>query len=297
MAHSEDSPRDSPREPTRHASPPEPAAPRPAAEVLHESTIDRQVRLRTRRAFLGLGAAGLVGALGWRWLLNTPPVDGVAGGLRAVLDFNGEVASAYFKRARLAPEFPASAAEKLRFNGRIGLGADFDPLTWRLRVRRYAAPGSAPREDSFTLADIRALPRTEFTTEFKCIEGWSRLVTWGGVRLGDFLNRYPLATRSEQAVSGSNAPPADLAPYVSLATPDKKYFVGLDIDSALHPQTLLCYEMNGAPLTLRHGAPLRLVVPVKYGIKYIKRIGEMAFIGQRPADYWAERGYDWHAGH
>jgi DMSO/TMAO reductase YedYZ molybdopterin-dependent catalytic subunit len=76
-----------------------------------------------------------------------------------------------------------------------------------------------------------------------------------------------------------------------------QYYVGLDIESALHPQTLLCYEMNGLPLTLAHGAPLRLFTPVKYGIKSIKRIGTIRFTNQRPRDYWAERGYDWYAGH
>src|SRR5205085_5035712 len=91
--------------------------------------------------------------------------------------------------------------------------------------------------------------------------------------------------------------PGDLLPYVSIETPDRGYYVGLEMASALHPQTLLCYEMNGQPLTPEHGAPLRLVVPVKYGIKNIKRIGTIRFTARRPADYWAENGYDWYAGH
>ena len=66
--------------------------------------------------------------------------------------------------------------------------------------------------------------------------------------------------------------------------------------AAFHPQTLLCYEMNGEPLDTQHGALLRLVIPVKYGIKNIKRIGTIRFTDERPADYWAERGYDWYAG-
>ena len=90
---------------------------------------------------------------------------------------------------------------------------------------------------------------------------------------------------------------SDLFRYVMLSTPDGAYYVGLDIESALHPQTLLCYEMNGQPLTRGHGAPLRLAIPVKYGIKNIKRIGTIRFTDERPADYWAERGYDWYAGH
>ena len=67
--------------------------------------------------------------------------------------------------------------------------------------------------------------------------------------------------------------------------------------STLHPQTLLCYEMEGRPLTPDHGAPLRLLIPVKYGIKSLKQIGTIRFTDRRPADYWAERGYDWYAGH
>ena len=66
--------------------------------------------------------------------------------------------------------------------------------------------------------------------------------------------------------------------------------------SALHPQTILCYEHNGKPLPPEHGAPLRLIIPVKYGIKNLKRIGTMFFDDKRPDDYWAERGYDYYSG-
>jgi DMSO/TMAO reductase YedYZ molybdopterin-dependent catalytic subunit len=79
-------------------------------------------------------------------------------------------------------------------------------------------------------------------------------------------------------------------------TPGKDYYVGVDMPSALHPQSLLAYEMNGKPLEDRHGAPLRLVMPVKYGIKNIKRIGRIAYVNERPADYWAEQGYDYYSG-
>ena len=133
------------------------------------------------------------------------------------------------------------------------------------------------------------------TTELKCIESWSAVVHWARARLSDSLARYPLATRSGCPADPLN-PPADFAPYVAVLTPDEQYYVGLDMHSALHPQTLLCYEMNGAPLT-SHGAPLRLVTPLKYGIKRLKRIGTIAFADTRPKDHWAELGYDWDAGH
>jgi DMSO/TMAO reductase YedYZ molybdopterin-dependent catalytic subunit len=83
---------------------------------------------------------------------------------------------------------------------------------------------------------------------------------------------------------------------VALETPDRAYYVGIDLPSMMHPQTLLCYEMNGQPLEDEHGAPLRLVIPIKYGIKNLKRIGRVAYSASRPPDYWAERGYDYYSG-
>jgi hypothetical protein len=84
--------------------------------------------------------------------------------------------------------------------------------------------------------------------------------------------------------------------FLGLATQDGGYYIGLDMPSALHPQTLLCDQMNGEPLPMNHGAPLRLILPVKYGIKNIKWISRIFFADEPPADYWAERGYDWYAG-
>jgi DMSO/TMAO reductase YedYZ molybdopterin-dependent catalytic subunit len=161
---------------------------------------------------------------------------------------------------------------------------------------RAAAPQMPMPGLLLTLDDIKRLPRVEMTTELKCIEGWSVVVNWAGARFSDFIRQYQPQTRNGNAPDTENHP-ENLAQYVSMVTPDGGYYVGLDMPSALHPQTLLCYEMNGQPLTMEHGAPLRLVTPTKYGIKQIKRIGRIAFVSERPADYWAERGYDWYAGH
>ncbi len=146
-----------------------------------------------------------------------------------------------------------------------------------------------------TMKEIHALPRTEIVTELKCIEGWSTIVHWVGCRLVDFMQKYPPATKSGRPFDPKRLD--DLPEYVSMETPDGAYYVGLDMASALHPQTLLCYEMNGKPLELEHGAPLRLAIPVKYGIKNIKNIGKIKFTDERPKDYWGELGYDWYAGH
>jgi DMSO/TMAO reductase YedYZ molybdopterin-dependent catalytic subunit len=212
--------------------------------------------------------------------------------LRRVLDFNARLAQGYFKETRLAPTFAADLAREPRVNGVIGLDEPFDAAGWSLRAETPVR--KAARE--FSLEKIKALPRVEMATELKCIEGWSDVVNWTGARFADFIKEYRLGTRSGEAPDPARQP-ADLFDYVQLATPGGGYYVGLDMASALHPQTLLCYEMNGQPLTPGHGAPLRLVITVKYGIKNIKRVSTIRFLDQRPADFWAERGYDWYSGH
>jgi hypothetical protein len=146
-----------------------------------------------------------------------------------------------------------------------------------------------------TMADVRNLPHVEMVTEFKCIEGWSETVYWGGVRLRDFLNAFP-----PQKASGVQFDSMELATrfprYVGFVTPDGQYYVGIEREVALHPQTLLAYELNGQPLTPDHGAPLRLVTPLKYGIKQLKQIGRMTYTDTQPRDYWHEQGYDYYAG-
>jgi DMSO/TMAO reductase YedYZ molybdopterin-dependent catalytic subunit len=142
---------------------------------------------------------------------------------------------------------------------------------------------------------VQELPRTDLGTELKCVEGWSRVMHFGGVTFLDFVKRFGLGTRSGRAPDPEGNP-RDLYRYVYLATPDENYYVGLDIGSALHPQTLLCDTMNWRPLRPEHGAPLRLYLAVKYGFKSLKRIGLIRFQDERPSDYWGARGYDWYAG-
>ena len=242
---------------------------------------EAQMRKMSRRSFLWGAAAVGASFGGLRWLNTRPTEDGAIWPLRRVLQTNEEVARTLFSANRLAPTFPKARITEQRVNGAIGLDENFDPKNWKLHVEGLASGAAV-----LSLGDIKALPKIEMTTELKCIEGWSVITSWAGARLSDFARKYLPAARGD-----------GFPEYVGLSTPDKNYYVGLDRQSALHPQTLLCYEMNGAPLTLEHGAPLRLVIPVKYGIKHLKRIGTLKFTDERPADYWAEQGYDWYAGH
>jgi len=136
-----------------------------------------------------------------------------------------------------------------------------------------------------TMEDILKLPRHEFVTQFKCIEGWSQIVHWAGVRMADFMEAYPPAL-----IDGKDPQ------YVYMETPDGDYYTGYDLHVCRHPQTLLVTEMMGAPLTQFHGAPLRLHMPTKYGYKQIKRIGLISYTNAKPDDYWTKLGYDWYAG-
>jgi len=244
---------------------------------------------RSRRTFLIGGVTALAGFFGWRWM----PDETKYKLLRSALEFNESVSRFFYRPTRLAPEFSRDRISPRRVNGLAGMETELDPSSWILNVG-----GLYGRENdlTLTLGDIRALPRVEMITELKCIEGWSIIVHWAGTRFSDFAEHYPPNTidGSPPDVAGH---PEKLVPYVSLATPDNGYFVGWDMPSILHPQTLLAYEMNGEPLLPEHGAPLRLASPTKYGIKLIKRIGRVEFTAERPRDYWAGSGYDWYSGH
>ncbi|RYD97361.1 MAG: molybdopterin-binding oxidoreductase [Sphingobacteriales bacterium] len=216
----------------------------------------------------------------FRWIKQQPRVDGAPRPLRAALNANEKVFGSYFDTSRQARTYPLTAAvRKVRVNGNDGLRTQLDTAAWRLQVVRSA--GDTLR---ITMDEIRALPKKDIVFDFKCIEGWSQVTHWAGVPLKTFLERYGL--KAEEGYK-----------YMGLVTPDGGYYVGIDMPSALHPQTLLCYEMNGKPLPLNQGYPLRLIIPVKYGVKHLKRIGTMSFSNQKPPDYWAERGYDYYTGH
>jgi hypothetical protein len=255
--------------------------------------LDRRLRRMTRRGFALGGLAALAGFGGWRWLFTRSEEGGLPWPIRRVLELDERVARGAFRASRLSPEFARSAARMPRVNGMIGLGWGPDTAAWRLRVVGSAGEHAS---QSFTLDDIKALPRFEMTTELRCVEGWSEVVHWTGARMADLASTTGLATRSGRP-RGPQGNTDDLLDYAALETPDGIYYVGLDMASALHPQTLLCYEMDGQPLTPEHGAPLRLVTPVKYGFKSLKNLGAIQFTDTRPKDYWAERGYDWYAGH
>jgi len=260
--------------------------PRNQKKAENPLTIDQKIK---RRNFISFGVFFAVGGsaiTGWRWLLDAPEESpGVTGSARAplrrALNKTEIFFRNFFSNNHLVKTYPKErAAKNVRVNSLIGIQDDqsFDIQTWRLEVR------ISPKETlKIGIEEIKSLPKTEIIYDFKCVEGWDQIQHWAGVKLSDFLSHYKLDSLSERN-------------YMGLETPNGEYYVGLERDSVLHPQTILAYEMNGQPISNDHGAPLRLIIPVKYGIKNLKRIGVMAFSDSRPRDYWAEQGYDYYSG-
>ncbi len=251
--------------------------------VLPEAELNKELGKKSRRGFIlgGLAAVGAIGAYKAVRLSHTEAE--VPWPQRRVLDLNGKLWESYVDHSHTMPTFPASDIGYLKPNGDHGLDEEADdqgnPPEWD--GLQLESPGSAAV--TLQLADIQSLPRHEMITKFCCIEGWSVVQKWTGARFSDFTKKFL-------------PPGAHLTDYVYMATDGEDYFVGLDMKSAMHPQTILAWEQNDKPLVYEHGAPLRLVIPVKYGIKNIKRIGLIRYTNQRPRDYWYEQGYDWFAG-
>lgn len=167
-----------------------------------------------------------------------------------------------------------------RVNGDLGLQTPVDFKKYSVQIE------SGLKKFVLPLAAFKVIPKSEYSTDFRCIEGWSEEMHYAGTRFSDFMKYYDLGKK----------PDGKYYAYVGLETPDHEYYVSIDMESMLHEQTVLAYELNGRELSLENGAPIRLVIPVKYGIKSLKRIGRIFFSDSRPPDYWAERGYDWYSG-
>lgn len=240
----------------------------------------QKIRNITIRSFIIFFSLFALAIFGWKWINQQPKDNAVPKPLRAVLNANESIFSYnFFSDKNVSRPYPlAAVAPKTRVNGDAGMSNHFDAASWKLQVIRKAGDTLY-----ITLDEIKALPKTEIIFDFKCIEGWSQVTHWSGVKFSDFVKKYNLTAQSDMQ-------------FVGMHTPDKQYYVGIDRKSILHPQTILCYEMNAQPLPMNQGFPLRLIIPVKYGIKHLKRIGTIFFSNERPPDYWYERGYDYYAG-
>jgi len=176
------------------------------------------------------------------------------------------------------PEFLASAIEpkKLLVNT-FDFTPKIDPVKFRLTI-----DGDVHHPLQLSMIDIQKLPLTSMVIRHICVEGWSAIVQWGGVKLRD------LATLVQ---------PKSNVRYVYFKSADG-YYESWDIASALHPQTLMAYQKNGAPLPIDNGAPLRLASPIKLGYKQSKWVTQIKFVNNLlpTKGYWEDQGYEWFGG-
>lgn len=228
----------------------------------------------SRKSFLWAGAALVGGYAGIR-LLSAGGDKGISAAGRKMHEVNGEALGRLLGPDHLARTFEETeVSADPKVNGRRGL-VEVASADWSLTIE---GAGSSPvRIDFETLG---ALSMTTQIVELNCIEGWTRVMRWEGVRIADLITSLGVGVES-------------LPKYVAIETPRRGYYTGLTKSAALHPQSILAVALNGQPVSDLHGGPVRHVCPILYGYKQLKHIGLIRFTNERPPDYWAERGYDW----
>ena len=194
--------------------------------------------------------------------------------LRYGLGFSDWASKLLFRQGHLAPTFRDSELtpfEKFPINGYDvdDPGVIFE--NWTLTVG-----GAVQKPGEYGLAQIQALPRIRQNTRHVCVEGWDVIGRFGGARLSDFLRMIGADTSAR---------------FITVGCADD-YYESLDMATALHPQSLLCYEMYDQPLTREHGAPLRLNVPTKVGYKQAKYLTDLKVTNVLDkVGYWEDQGY------
>jgi DMSO/TMAO reductase YedYZ molybdopterin-dependent catalytic subunit len=198
--------------------------------------------------------------------------------LRKMSAFNDDAQALLFDPRKLAPTYPESMiARPFPFNAFYDIDQvpDVDAGTYRLELS-----GLVSGKRSWTLDELRVLPQQDQITRHICIEGWSAVGRWGGVRFSDFLARAGADTRAK---------------YVALHCADN-YWTSIDMPTALHPQTQLTLTYDGDVLPAKYGFPMKLRMPTKLGYKNAKHIVAITVTNEFPGGYWENQGYNWFGG-
>jgi DMSO/TMAO reductase YedYZ molybdopterin-dependent catalytic subunit len=300
-----------PGDPTSVEIPPDAVEPPPRASLFAELPPEprrlptQTLKRQTRRDFLlfGAGTAATVAGLWWllpdetrrrmvspehlSWLDSAAARAGATATrrerfLNGVLTFDDDVSEALYSPSRSVRTYRRSDVTRPLRNNYNGRTPNGDYLSgWSLTLSGLQQGASA----RLTAADLLTrFSHREQITRLCCVEGWSAVAWWGGFPFADLLAAYPPAPGMRWAAITS-------AVNLDGAGRPDPYYVSIDLDTARHPQSLLATHNDGRPLTLAHGAPLRLVVPMKLGLKNIKAITSIAYLKDEPKDYWGERGY------
>ncbi|HXU99753.1 MAG TPA: molybdopterin-binding protein [Caulobacteraceae bacterium] len=252
--------------------------------------------LMSRRALITTAGAGGLLLSGCDRLTSAPAVNRFIGHGEALsfhaqrLLLAGQPLAREFTTADISPVFKANGTMAPQTADYLALQAD-NFASWRLAV-----DGVVHRPMSFSLADLRALPSRTQITRHDCVEGWSAIGGWTGVQLSRVLALVGLMPNARFVVFHCAD---DLAGSGNAAG---LYYESLDLFDAFHPQTILAYAMNGAPLAVAHGAPLRLRVERQLGYKQAKYVMRLEItdrldrIAGGKGGFWEDRGYEWYAG-
>jgi DMSO/TMAO reductase YedYZ molybdopterin-dependent catalytic subunit len=240
------------------------------------------------------GASALAVAAGFYYILPEetqarllhksvkPPSPRKEALLNRGLKFDDDIAEALYSENRDVPTYDKSRATSDLRNNYDGATPDPGYIPgWTLALVGLAS-GMA---EHLTIDDLLSrFTSCEQVTRLVCVEGWSTIVWWGGIRFADLLAAYPPMPSAKWARLDSSVNLDDMGN-------SDPYYVSIDLATARHPQTILATHQHGAPLDVEHGAPLRLVAPMKLGLKNIKAITKISYTEEEPADYWNERGY------
>lgn len=218
----------------------------------------------------------------------------------------GEDASLFVQRlmlskTSLAREFSEADITLTTFrpNGTIDpQDEDYKALAaQRFAPYRLKVGGLVEAPFELSLDELRALPARTQITRHDCVEGWSCIGKWTGVPLGALIEKARLKPQARYVVFHC-ADTMETAADGSAV----RYYESVDLVDAVHPQTILAYDMNGAPLTVAHGAPVRLRVERQLGYKMakyvmgIEAVASLEGLGQGKGGYWEDLGYAWYAG-
>jgi len=236
-----------------------------------------QIERIERRLFLRRGLS--LGALALLSGCDVTNAESVQKALWAMSRWNDRVQGWIFDSTRLAPEFPDSAITMpFPFNAFYSMdeAPAVDAASYKLELG-----GLVRDRKSWTLPELYALqPQISQVTRHICVEGWSAIGKWSGVRFSDFLKRIG----------------ADLtAKYVGFKCADK-YYTSIDMPTALHPQTLLAFRFADQILPVPFGFPMKLRIPTKLGFKNPKHIVAIFVTNDYPGGYWEDQGYNWFSG-
>ena len=192
--------------------------------------------------------------------------------------WNTRVDRFLFGPERLARELPPSATTPATAFPSYFISDDmpFPPAGWALKVG-----GLVARPATFALDQLQQMTRTDMRVRHHCVEGWSAVASWHGVRLSEVAKVVGADPRAR---------------YVEFRSFDSGYWSSWDRESALHKQTLLAYGMDGENLMPDHGAPVRVYSAVKLGYKMVKYLTEVNFLAEPSGGYWEDQGYEWFGG-